>query len=132
MVRTRQGGSIFNFIIIWVVLALLVIGGVYFVRQQLHSGITKTSAPTTSDKSKQGNDKSKNNGTSGSQPAPSSPPASAPAPSQSPTSSAPASPSKTLPQTGPAETLSTVLGVGTLGYITTAYLRSRRAKGLPL
>lgn len=37
MVRTNQGGSILEFIIIGTVMALLLVGGAYFVRQNLTS-----------------------------------------------------------------------------------------------
>ena len=56
MVRTNQGGSVLSFIIIGTVMTLLLLGGIYIVRQQVGIGAsvpapTQPQAPTSGDDS---------------------------------------------------------------------------------
>lgn len=146
MVRTNQGGSILNFIIVGVVLAVLLIGGAYYVRQKTQTSADTASAPAPSADQKtnssqnsskkqpapsQSSDASKDKTTNGDDkktaPAQTSAPAQAPA-----SSTPPAATSNQLPQTGPGQTLSSIVALGLLGYMTVAYLRSRRARTLAL
>lgn len=127
MLRKNQGGSILNFVVVGVVLALLLIGGAYFVRTNTKVTADKTSSPAPAK-------------TEASKPRttqqPSAPSPTQPAPdktadgSQTPPATPPTA--SNLPETGPAETLSTVVGLGLLSYGAAAYLRSRRARAATL
>jgi LPXTG-motif cell wall-anchored protein len=126
MVRANQGGSVLSFLIIGGVLVALLIGGVYFVRnqangsvaqattdQQKKSDMPEQAAPAkTDDKDKKAEDKK------ATETKPDTSKKEAPAPSPAPR---PAE----LPQTGPAETVAAMMGVSLLVGAATAYYRSR-------
>lgn len=131
MARKNQGGSILNFVIIGVVLALLLIGGAYFVRSNTKLTVDKTSspAPTKVDAPKPSANKEST--------APSNSPPSTDKTPNTPVPSGPTAPStpeasNKLPQTGPAETLTTIFGLGLITYIAAAYIRSRRTRSSTL
>lgn len=146
--RTNQGGSILTFVIIGAVLAAAVVGTVFLVRQQGERAQSETpvfEAPAPapgqpgpdSDNGANGNGTDGGNG-SGATPndnttrddatsTPSLPGASDgasdAADDQSPDSA-------TLPQTGPADTIVSLLAVAALTLTVTAYLRSRSVQAL--
>ena len=122
MERTNQGGSVLSFVIIGVVLAGLLVGGIYLVNRQLTQPVAPT-AQKPAEKPK---------------PAPgqNTPPAESgadkpAAPSSSAPQSNPATPNNgnlQLPATGSQETIGTLLVVGLLAGITAGYVQSRRLR----
>jgi cell division protein FtsN len=135
MVRTNQGGSILNFVIIGVILALLLVGGAYFVRQRSQlTADNGTSAPAPANPATPEEESAPENDT----PAPSTP-AEEKDEQASREEAAPLTPAqpqtdeaKELPETGPAETISAIFALGLVSYMTTAYVRSRRARNATL
>lgn len=125
MVRTNQGGSILGFVIIGGVLALLLVGGVYFVRQQL------TTPPSDTETSPQPQPEAtpENNEGQGEQsPAP-QPETTMPGQQEEQSEAQEALPgggAGELPQTGPTETFAAVMIFFVLTATVTGYLRSRR------
>lgn len=134
MVRVNQGGSILNFVIIGAVLALVLVGGAFAVRQNTHSPRegalpAPASAPAPTD-NKQDNPSDDGDN------APAAGNNSAPAPdsstrqnnssstAQPPVVSAPTA--GKLPSSGPAEIFSSIIILGLLSSLSVAYVRSRR------
>ena len=129
MVRTNQGGSVLGFVIIGGVLALLLIGGVYFVRQQSEVTPSRGISPTPtenqpreeqstpneetppSNNENKSTEENKNN-------------------SQPQTETLPGGGTNTgtteLPQTGPAESFISVLLLAVVAGLGVSYVRSRR------
>lgn len=124
MTRSNQGGSILSFLIIGGILAVLLIGGAYFVQQRASRPAT-TPAPTATQPSTQpgaqSNDKDKKVAEEPKKDAPAKE-----APKQDTTTQA-TPPAAELPKTGAAETVSSVLGAGLLSGMIVAYVRSRRS-----
>lgn len=118
MARSNQGGSILSFLIIGSILAVLLIGGVYFVQQRKSH---PAPAPTATKPSMQSNDKAKKvvDEPKKDTPAQEAPKKEAPTPATPPASE--------LPKTGTTETISSVIGAGLLSGMIVAYVRSRRA-----
>lgn len=125
MARSNQGGSILSFLIIGGILAVLLIGGAYFVQQRTSHPAAPAPAPTTTQPSTQpsaqSNDKDKK---VAEEPKKDTPAQEAPK-KESPTPATP--PAAELPKTGATETISSVLGVGLLSGVIVAYVRSRRS-----
>lgn len=123
MVRTNQGGSVLGFIVVGVLLASLLTGGAYVVHRQTISSIvggaqsqsTRSNSKSPSN-SGSGDTTPTTNGSNGQQ---------APTPTPS-SNTAPTSNTSQLPQTGPAETISTLFALGFLTSLAIAYYRSRR------
>jgi LPXTG-motif cell wall-anchored protein len=124
MNRANEGGSVLSFVVIGGILSLLLVGGVYFVRQQMTAEAdTKPqtvsepqATPPENEPDTQNNDKAaeKNDQKTSAE-------------SSKPNNAAPqSSASATLPQTGPAESITAVLAVAFLSATFTAYVRSRR------
>lgn len=119
MVRTNQGGSVLSFVIIGVIMAAILVGGVYVVRQQTLQPATETpqevieEPPATTPTEEAEKEAEK--------------PQKEKAAQQTPQ----AEEEVELPQTGPAESLVTLIAVALLGFTATSYIRSRRA-GLSL
>lgn len=113
MVRANQGGSVLSFIVVGVILTAVLLGGVYFVRQQTAVPVSTPSQgtqppaadPKPSDVPKEEPTKP--------QPQSSSQPTTAPTPA-------------TLPQTGPAESFIALVAVAALSVTSISYVRSRR------
>jgi len=109
MTRTRQGGSVRNFIIVAMVLLGLLAVGLYVVRQQTISKelLPEETAVIEGDKSE---------------------PVTEEVVSE-PVSALPgAETTEQLPQTGPAETISGAIVLGILSLAVTSYIRSRRVE----
>lgn len=130
MVRTNQGGSILNFIIVGVVLALLVVGGAYFIRQKTRVAPEQVPAPAPTTVTPPETDHSKDSDSTNKQPVPSTGSEKKQPSSRqqsTPAASDKSAKTKELPHTGPVQSLSTILGLGVLSYVAVAYVRSRRA-----
>jgi cytoskeletal protein RodZ len=117
MGRTNQGGSILSYIIVGGVLALLLIGGVYFIRQQ-------AAAPQPIDQPTPATDQQVR------EPAPEQAKPEEAKPETSMDQSAPQQAQQPavneLPQTGPAESIMALLALGSLTAVMIAYMQSRR------
>lgn len=132
--RTKQGGSVINFLIVGVVLAALVLGAIYVVQHRGKTDGTAPSAPSVAVNS--GN--STSSGSPSAQPSQSTVPSSSPKPSTTPqpstapqSSSAPtpAPSANNLPATGPADDLViSSLPVAAIVALAAAYMQSRRAR----
>jgi cytoskeletal protein RodZ len=122
MVKANEGGSVLSFVVIGAILVLLLVGGTYFVRQKLFvSADSNGQAPDTSQPKPSDQTDTSKEPTKKDEPA-KTPDASQPSNPQQNTASTPPA---ALPQTGPVETLSVVMGVAFLTAAFTAYLRSR-------
>lgn len=117
MGRTNQGGSVLSFVIIGIVLAGLLVGGIYFVNQQTG----QPSAPTMKQPEKPAN---KDDGQNKKQTPPPAEPATKPQPE------AGANTTAELPATGPKELIGSLITLGLLSGVITSYLRSRRLQPL--
>lgn len=132
--RTKQGGSVVNFLIVGVVLAALVLGAIYIAQ---HRGKTDTATPNAPSVAvNSGNPTS--GGSPSAQPSQSTAPSSSPKPSttsQPSTSPKPSStptpapaPAENLPATGPADDLIvSSLPIAAIVALVAAYVQSRRA-----
>ncbi len=134
MVRTNQGGSVLSFIIIGTVMTLLLLGGIYIVRQQVGIGAsvpapTQPQAPTSGDDSPNPSDEE----TASEQPDKEPPVATpvVPREEEKPTATPPAATevvpqeNAQLPQTGNAETFGFLLGAVLLTLASVSYVQSR-------
>ena len=120
MTQGRQGGSVLSFVVIGGVLVLLLLSGVYFVRQRTSVEAVTIPAPApASDQSKTQSDKAKEDEAAKEQ---KDKAASEAKPSANPSSS---NTTAALPQTGPAETVTLLLVLSLLTGAFTAYIRSR-------
>ena len=116
--RTNQSGSVVSFLVVGVILAVVVIGGITLLQNR------DQQTPTASPSASVSPAPSPSAGTSGSSNSP------APTPSKSPTASSAPVPSTngTLPSTGPTDNLlSSIAGAILLGVII-AFVRSYRAR----
>lgn len=109
MTRTRQGGSVRNFIIVAVVLLGLLAVGLYVVRQQTTSEELLPEETTVIE-----DDKSE--------------PVTEEVVPESVSALPGAETAEQLPQTGPAETISGTIVLGILSLVVASYVRSRRAE----
>ena len=123
--RTNQGGSVISFVIVGVVLASVVAGGVYLVNQRNKQNTTKqptTSQPSTTPQGA--------NNKPASQPTPT--------PANNPSSSTPTSgpqPQPTnghLPTSGPNDALFQLFALSILVGLATAYVRSQISRRQPV
>jgi NhaP-type Na+/H+ or K+/H+ antiporter len=108
--RTSEGGSVISFIVIGVVLAAIVVGGIYVVQKRGENAPVATSpspSPTAS--------------TEQAPPAVSSP---SPTPGTGKSPSSPSTKGGTLPSTGPSDDLMGAVGFAILLGVIIAYLRS--------
>lgn len=122
MGRTKEGGSVVSFVIIAVVLAAVLVGGVYAIRRMTTQPDVAQTPPQPTPAAPQ--QPSSSNGSQANQPSASQPNQQAtpsqPAPQQA------SAPAAQLPHTGPAELLSTIIALGALSMASVAYVRSRR------
>lgn len=129
MRQTRQGGSSLVFIIIGVLLAALLVGGVYVLRQQTaqkpapapQSQEKPTPAVSETQKDKKKEEKSANETAS---------PQKETSKEESSTQSTPTASAAELPQTGGTETIGMMLSLAVSSGVIVAYIRSRRAAHL--
>jgi LPXTG-motif cell wall-anchored protein len=127
MARSNQGGSILSFLIIGGVLAVLLIGGAYFVQQQSARSIAdKNKTPVATQPAAQSNESAdkKNTPATENKKVAVEPNKEGAAPKTAPQPTTP--PATQLPKTGPAEMVSSLLGAGLLSGMIVAYVRSRR------
>lgn len=122
--RTNQGGSVASFLVIGVILAVITLGGIYFVQHRQQSQ-APTPAPSVA-QSPSADTKTPGTSTS---PSPSVKPSTSPKPSASPSpSTVPSETPQTgvLPATGPADDLLlSALPIVLLTGVTAAYAQSR-------
>lgn len=108
MTRTKQGGSVRNFILVAVVLVGALAGGIYFMKQTSHpQEVVPPEEVVAVEEGKKESAKKE----------------------ESPIEPIQGLPSDTtaeLPQTGAAEDLASVVAVAVLSLVTISYLRSRR------
>lgn len=117
MGRTNQGGSVLSFVVVGVILAGLLVGGIYFVNQQTSQPPTPVSRQP--EKSANKDDKQTKKQT---------PPAAEPG--NKPQSETDTNTATELPATGPTELVGSLIVLGLLGGVVTSYLRSRRLQPL--
>ena len=134
MVRTNQGGSILGFIVIGAVMAALLIGGVYLVRQNLIPGVKSgaESLQDSSDSTKPSKDETENAKNEGDQSTAQDGQASEPAAGTEQATDKPRTQTGSgtisttdLPETGPAGILLSGLFLSLVVAVTSAYIRSR-------
>jgi LPXTG-motif cell wall-anchored protein len=124
MARTNQGGSVLGFVVVAVIMAGLLIGGVYAVRQLtavpeqgLEPSKTAENKPSNDQKKQEAPKSDKKTDTSESESTPSAD-----------TDSSDQRASE-LPQTGPSESLlSAAVMLAVLSGVTVSYVRSRRVE----
>jgi cytoskeletal protein RodZ len=121
MTQKRQGGLVLSFVVIGGVLVLLLLGGVYFVRQRTSVEAINQPAPTpTSEQTKTQSDKAKEDEAAKEQKDKTS------SETKSSTNSSSSNTTTALPQTGPAETVGVLLALALVTGAFTAYIRSKR------
>ncbi len=121
--RTNEGGSVVSFIVIGVVLAAIVVGGIYIVQKRGENAPTVSSNPTASPSmSPIASDSTPPAVSPGTQatPTPSKTPSTQPSPSKTPLPST----GVPLPTTGPSDNLLSAIGFAILLGVSIAYLRS--------
>ncbi len=117
MVRTEQGGSVLGFVIVSVVLAALLVGGVFMInRRDTPVPAPETTQPPAEEKPAETPAPPKEN-----QPQP-TPPSGQSTPTQLPSNG----PVHEIPQTGPAETIMTALAIAFMSGAIVAFVRSKR------
>jgi len=127
MGRTKEGGSVLGFVVIGIIMAALLVGGVYAIRQLTAqpepTAGPQEPAPTPSEpdqsekQNKQNENKSEKQQSSDNKQ------------TTQPEATKPSSGSdqaKELPQTGPHETLLAAVMLATLSIVAVSYVRSRR------
>jgi LPXTG-motif cell wall-anchored protein len=126
MASSNQGGSILSFLIIGGVLTALLLGGAYFVQQR---SADSKSAPVATQPSDESKDPAKKEQTTPTPPATEDKKVATETPKAETPKATPqqSTPATELPTTGPAESLSSLVGLGLLAAMTTAYVRSRRS-----
>jgi cytoskeletal protein RodZ len=134
MVRTNQGGSILSFVIIGVVLAGLLLGGAYIVNRQTQVPRDTSSSPTisTGPSSPSANKKVSSDDGAEKTPPKTTAPKQVTTPAPDATHPSSSSSAAELPHTGPAEIITSALGLGSLSYALVAYIRSRRSHAITL
>lgn len=123
MVRTDQGGSVLGFVVIGIVMAALLVGGIFAMQQ---SRITPGPTPAPQQPNEQPADQkpAEKPSEEKEKPAPQPTPQSAQqqAPAQLPSNG----PMHEMPQTGPVETMASAIAVLLVSGVLIAYIRSRR------
>jgi outer membrane biosynthesis protein TonB len=124
MVRTDQGGSVLGFVVIGVVMAALLVGGVFVMQRQNNPNPTPTPQQPTQQPAEQKPAEKPTEDKSKPQPAPQpAPQQNQQAPSQLPSNNAS---SHEMPQTGPVETLASAIAILFISGALISYVRSRR------
>lgn len=128
--RTNQGGSVVAFVIIGVVLASVVGGGVYLVNQRNKQTTTQqpsTSQPST-DNQESSTGSTQNQPSSQAQNNPGSTSGAQNPPTTGVTQTPQTATTSQLPATGPADTLVSLIAITSLTATATAYVRSKTRK----
>ena len=115
-----EGGSILSFVLVGVILAGLLVGGVYFINWQN----AKVSTPTL----EQPHEQKPQQEEAKQSPPPAEPGNKKPESSEASDTAPQAGMAHELPATGPQETLSALLALGLLGGASAEYVRSRRTR----
>lgn len=123
--RTNQGGSVVAFVIVGVVLATVVSGGVYLVNQRNKD--TSTQQPTTNQPADDSQQQEGNPTPQTQTPVPNNTQPN-PTPSNQNPPTTGVTQNSQLPSTGPADTLLAVLALGSLTATASAYVRSQAHK----
>jgi LPXTG-motif cell wall-anchored protein len=124
--RTNEGGSVASFIVIGVILAAIVVGGIYVVQKRGENSPavspTATSSPSASPSVASSSDPSPPAVSPGTQatPTPSKSPSTQPSKTPLPSTGVP------LPTTGPSDNILSVIAFAVLLGVSIAYLRSYR------
>lgn len=121
---TNQGGSVATFVVVGVVLAAFVIGGVYLLQKRSQDGKKTSPVAVSTAPSPTNTPKATKAPSSPAKPAPSKTPT--PKPSPSTTSNIPTTAS--LPTTGPTEDFIGAFMLASLAGVAAAYLRSYRVR----
>ena len=122
--RMREGGSIVNFAIVAVVLAVLVIGGIYTVHKSSQPQPSPSASPKVAKSPAPTNAPSKSTQASPSKtPAISKSPAKTPSVTKTPTTG-----TAPLPATGPEDNLIHMIMLASLAGVTAAFIQSYRAR----
>jgi cytoskeletal protein RodZ len=128
MAQTNQGGSVLGFVVVAIIMAGLLVGGVFLVRQltavpqetlQPTEVAQDKSDSTQTDNKQSENDKKTEESTGSSQPPSGHRDASTDMPSQ---------PASELPRTGPASLLGSTVMLAVLSMLVVSYARSRRVE----
>lgn len=117
MVRTDQGGSVLGFVVIGIVMAVLLVGGIFAMQQ---GRVTPSPAPAPQQPNEPPADQKPAEKPSEEKEKPA--PAPQPAPAQLPSNG----PMHEMPQTGPVETMASAIAVLLVSGVLIAYIRSRR------
>lgn len=135
MGRTKQGGSILGYVLVGGVLIALLLGGAYAFRTYWSKAPEVAKVPVTTAPAPTNNDTKKDEPKSSDKPAPATPQP-APKTTPAPATPAPTAPRATtpstgqLPQTGPVDTLLSVVAIASLVLSLGVYLQSRRLSSL--
>lgn len=105
--RTNQGGSVAGFMLIGVVLIVIAVGGVYYLQNRSNSAVTTPETSGTTDKK---NEKTAKTDKKKDTPKPIGQRA------------------DSLPQSGPVDTLASIVAIAVLAGLTVAYLQSLRLR----
>jgi LPXTG-motif cell wall-anchored protein len=127
MVKVNEGGSVLSFVMIGVILVLALVSGTYFVRQKISVSADTSGQTSDTPAAPQPEQKDTPKEPTKKEETAKTPEASQPTQSSNNAQqNTPTTPTAALPQTGPAETLSVVIGAALLTAASTAYIRSRR------
>lgn len=128
MARVNQGGSVLVFVVVAVIMAGLLVGGVYLVRQltaepteTLRPSQTAEDKPDTTQKEDEKPSENKDADKQASRPETEHPAAGENAPP-------PSAPADELPKTGPASVLGSAFMLAVLSAAAVSYARSRRVE----
>jgi cytoskeletal protein RodZ len=128
MAQTNQGGSVLGFVVVAIIMAGLLVGGVFLVRQltavpqetlQPTEAAQDKSDSTQTDNKQSENDKKTEESTGSSQP---------PAGHHDTSTDTPAQPASELPRTGPASLLGSTVMLAVLSVLVVSYARSRHVE----
>jgi LPXTG-motif cell wall-anchored protein len=120
MARTNQGGSVLVFVVVAIIMAGLLIGGVYAVRQLTAAPDQGAKTPDTTTENKPSDDKKKQ------ETSPSDKKTNKTASESQPPATSSQQSANELPKTGPESLLGTLVMLGILSAVAVSYVRSRR------
>jgi LPXTG-motif cell wall-anchored protein len=120
MVRTNEGGSVLSFVVVGVVILLMLVGGIFAVRQLTSqpAPLTQEPAKTTPEQAKPQEQKPQES---------TKPSSSEKEQAATPQTQTPAASNPELPKTGPTETVGFTLVLALITLAGVSYFRSRQA-----